>query len=194
MAVDTACSSSLTAIHLACAGAAQRASARVAIAGGVNLTLHPGKYLDPEQGQASPSSDGRCRSFGAGGDGYVPGEGVGAVLLKPLARALADGDHIYAVIRGSAVNHGGRTNGYTVPNPEAQGSLDRRPRWRRGASPRDASATSRRTAPAPRWATRSRSRASPRAFDDGVAAQSRARRLGQVEHRPPRIGRRHRRA
>ncbi|WP_186146356.1 beta-ketoacyl synthase N-terminal-like domain-containing protein, partial [Burkholderia gladioli] len=65
-------------------------------------------------------SDGRCTSFGEGGDGYVPGEGVGAVVLKPLAQAEADGDHIYGVIKGSAINHGGKTNGYTVPNPQLQ--------------------------------------------------------------------------
>ncbi|MCU1246006.1 MAG: hypothetical protein JWN02_1916, partial [Acidobacteria bacterium] len=62
-------------------------------------------------------------SFGAGGDGYVPGEGVGAVLLKPLDSALRDGDQVYAVIKSSTVNHGGKTNGYTVPNPNAQGDL-----------------------------------------------------------------------
>ncbi|XYH98676.1 SDR family NAD(P)-dependent oxidoreductase [Sorangium sp. So ce1128] len=121
LAVDTMCSSSLTALHLACASI-RRAECEVAIAGGVNLSLHPNKYLALGQGKFT-SSDGRCRSFGDGGDGYVPGEGVGAVLLKPLGRALADGDHIHAVIKGSAVNHGGRTNGYTVPNPAAQGDV-----------------------------------------------------------------------
>jgi acyl transferase domain-containing protein/acyl carrier protein len=69
------------------------------------------------------SPTGKCHTFGAGGDGFVPGEGVGAVLLKPLAAALRDRDHIYAVIKGSAVNHGGTTNGYTVPNPNAQALL-----------------------------------------------------------------------
>src|SRR5699024_8642132 len=66
------------------------------------------------------SSKGRCESFGEGGDGYVPGEGVGSVLLKPLAQAVEDGDHIYGVIKGTAINHGGKTHGYTVPNPNAQ--------------------------------------------------------------------------
>ena len=69
------------------------------------------------------SSDGRCRSFGAGGDGYVPGEGVGAVLLKSLSAAKADGDRIYGVIKGTSVNHGGKTNGYTVPNPGEQANV-----------------------------------------------------------------------
>ena len=121
LAVDTMCSSSLTAIHLAC-HSLQRGESRVALAGGVNLSVHPNKYLALSQGQFA-SSQGKCTSFGAGGDGYVPGEGVGAVLLKPLAQALADGDRIYGVIKGSAINHGGKTNGYTVPNPNAQAQV-----------------------------------------------------------------------
>lgn len=118
MAVDTACSSSLSAVHLACESI-QRGHCTMAVAGGVNLSLHPNKYLLLSLGNFI-AGDGRCRSFGQGGDGYVPGEGVGAVLLKPLGRAIADGDNIQAVIKGTAVNHGGRTNGYTVPNPKAQ--------------------------------------------------------------------------
>ncbi|MCP4042546.1 MAG: type I polyketide synthase, partial [Gammaproteobacteria bacterium] len=121
MAVDTACSSSLTAIHLACESLL-RGECRAAIAGGVNLSIHPEKYLLLCQNHFA-SSDGRCRSFGEGGDGYVPGEGVGAVVLKPLKQAQADGDHIHGVIKASVLNHGGRTNGYTVPNPVAQGEL-----------------------------------------------------------------------
>ena len=123
IALDTMCSSSLTAIHLACEEL-RKGEIDAAIAGGVNLTLHPNKYLSLSQGKFM-ASDGKCRSFGAGGDGYVPGEGVGAVLLKPLDKALRDGDQIYAVIKASSVNHGGKTNGYTVPNPNAQGDLIR---------------------------------------------------------------------
>ncbi|HWG98846.1 MAG TPA: SDR family NAD(P)-dependent oxidoreductase, partial [Pilimelia sp.] len=118
VAVDTMCSSSLTAIHLACQSL-RTGECELAIAGGVNLSPHPYKYVFLSQGRFL-STDGRCRAFGAGGDGYVPGEGVGAVLLKPLDRALADGDHIHGVITGHAAAHGGRTNGYTVPNPDAQ--------------------------------------------------------------------------
>ncbi|MDT8977374.1 SDR family NAD(P)-dependent oxidoreductase [Paenibacillus sp. chi10] len=121
IALDTMCSSSLTAIHLAC-DSIRNGESEVAIAGGVNLSLHPNKYLQLSQGKFL-ASDGRCRSFGEGGDGYVPGEGVGAVLLKPLHRAIADEDQIYAVIKASSVNHGGKTNGYTVPNPTAQADL-----------------------------------------------------------------------
>src|SRR2546423_10182525 len=115
------CSSSLTAIHLACESI-QQGSCELAIAGGVNVSIHPNKYLVLGQGQFV-SSQGRCESFGVGADGYVPSEGVGAVLLKPLAQAEADGDHIYGVIKATAINHGGRTNGYTVPNPAAQAGV-----------------------------------------------------------------------
>nr|BBJ56213.1 hypothetical protein SAVMC3_88420 [Streptomyces avermitilis] len=118
LALDTMCSSSLTALHLACESL-RRGETELAIAGGVNVSVHPYKYAFLSQGRFL-SSDGRCRAFGAGGDGYVPGEGVGAVLLKPVRQALADGDRIHGVILGSAVNHGARTNGYTVPSPKAQ--------------------------------------------------------------------------
>src|SRR5204863_7588303 len=94
----------------------------LAIAGGVNVTIHPNKYLVLSAGQFI-SSDGHCQSFGEGGDGFIPGEGVGVVVLKRLSDAERDGDHIYGIIRGSALNHGGKTNGYTVPNPQAQASV-----------------------------------------------------------------------
>ncbi|RCJ16570.1 hypothetical protein A6S26_33175 [Nostoc sp. ATCC 43529] len=121
LAIDTACSSSLTAIHLACESL-RKGECAYAIAGGVNLNLHPSKYLALSDMQFL-SSDGRCRSFGEGGDGYVPGEGVGAIILKPLNQAIKDGDRIYALIKGTAINHGGKTNGYTVPNPQAQADV-----------------------------------------------------------------------
>ncbi len=121
MAVDTMCSSSLTAIHMACKSL-QQGGCELAIAGGVNVSIHPNKYLGLAQGKFA-SSKGRCESFGEGGDGYVPGEGVGAILLKPLAKAVADGDHIYGVIKGTAINHGGKANGYSVPNPNAQAGV-----------------------------------------------------------------------
>jgi acyl transferase domain-containing protein/enoyl-CoA hydratase/carnithine racemase/acyl carrier protein len=120
MTLDTMCSSSLTAIHLACQDLKQGRTS-LAIAGGVNVSIHPNKYLVLSSGQFI-SSDGHCQSFGEGGDGYIPGEGVGVVILKRLSEAERDGDHIYGVIRGSALNHGGKTNGVTVPNPHAQAS------------------------------------------------------------------------
>lgn len=129
-AVDSMCSSSLSAIHLA-AGLIRSRDCDMAIAGGVNLSLHPYKYrMLCELGFAS--TDGRCRSFGDGGDGYVPGEGVGAVLLKALPLAVRDGDHIYGVIRGSDIGHGGRSSGYTVPNVDAQADVIRNATRRSG--------------------------------------------------------------
>ncbi|MER5555528.1 SDR family NAD(P)-dependent oxidoreductase [Streptomyces sp. NPDC002793] len=121
LTIDTMCSSSLTAIHEACEHLRQ-GSCDLAVAGGVNLYLHPSDYVELCRSTMLSSQD-RVRSFGSGADGFVPGEGVGAVLLKPLARALADGDRILAVVRGTSINHGGRSNGYTVPNPTAQADL-----------------------------------------------------------------------
>ena len=121
IALDTMCSSSLTSIHLAC-DSIRKGESDYAIAGGVNVSIHPNKYIFLSQ-QKFMASDGRCRSFGDGGDGYVPGEGVGAVILKPLDKAIEDKDHIYGVIKGSAINHGGKVTGYTVPNPVMQASV-----------------------------------------------------------------------
>ncbi|MDY8047556.1 type I polyketide synthase [Paenibacillus polymyxa] len=121
--VDTMCSSSLTAIHEACEHIFN-GECEMAVAGGVNLYLHPSSYIFLST-MRMLSPEGRCKSFGEGGNGFVPGEGAGVVLLKPLSRAIADKDHIYAVIRGTRINHGGKTNGYTVPNPVAQGELIR---------------------------------------------------------------------
>ncbi|MFY1683508.1 SDR family NAD(P)-dependent oxidoreductase [Micromonospora sp. WMMD730] len=121
IALDSMCSSSLTTLHLA-VEAIRRGECEAALAGGVNLAVHPNKYLLLSQ-SSFLSSDGRCRAFGEDGDGYVPGEGVGVVLLRPLRDAVRDGDHVHAVIRGTAVNHGGRTAGFSVPNPASQAAL-----------------------------------------------------------------------
>lgn len=121
IAIDTACSSSLAAVHEACQGIAS-GDCEMALAGGVNLNLHPGKYLFLSDGRFL-SAEGKCRSFAEGGDGYVPGEGVAAVLLKKKSKALEDGDHIYGIVKASTINHGGKVTGYTVPNPNAQADL-----------------------------------------------------------------------
>ncbi|CAM5290040.1 hypothetical protein SALBM135S_01702 [Streptomyces alboniger] len=123
MAVDTACSSSLTAIHLACQSIVT-GECSAAIAGGVNLILHP-KHLRGLAQAGMLSHDDRLKAFGAGADGFVDGEGVGAVLLKPLAAAVADGDRVLGVIRGSAVNAVGDAGGYTVPSATAQAAVVR---------------------------------------------------------------------
>ncbi|MFC4496475.1 SDR family NAD(P)-dependent oxidoreductase [Streptomyces ovatisporus] len=131
--VDTACSSSLTALHLA-AQAIERGECAAALVGGVNLYLHPSRLLLlREFGFLSP--DGRCRSFGSGGTGFGPGEGVGAVVVKPLERALVDGDQVYAVVRGTAVGHAGRSHGYTAPSPRAQVRVLRRALDQAGVDP-----------------------------------------------------------
>ncbi|MDO9105376.1 MAG: SDR family NAD(P)-dependent oxidoreductase [Methylovulum sp.] len=134
MPVDTMCSSSLTAIHQACQHL-RHEECEMAFAGGVNLYLHPSGYVGLSAARML-SKDGRCKSFGKDSNGFVPGEGVGVVLLKPLSRAIADGDHIYASIRSSHINHGGKTNGYTVPNPQAQAELVRESLQKAGVNAR----------------------------------------------------------
>ena len=121
LTIDTACSSSLTALYLACE-AIQAGECSAAIVGGVNLDLHQAK-TDINQAGGALSADGVCRSFGKHANGYVQGEGIGALFLKPLDQVLKDGDNIYGVIKSVVVNHGGRTSGYTVPNPKAQANL-----------------------------------------------------------------------
>ncbi|WP_308287941.1 non-ribosomal peptide synthetase/type I polyketide synthase [Streptomyces hilarionis] len=135
VAVDTMCSSALVTIHQACQ-AIRAGDCEVAVAGGVNITSHPAKYLQLAW-RGFLAEDGRCRSFGAGGTGYVPAEGSGAVLLKRLDAAVADGDRILAVVKSSAVNHGGAGRGFTVPNPRVQGDLVRAALDRAGLRPSD---------------------------------------------------------
>ena len=124
MSVDTACSSSLVALHQA-VKALQSGEAEMALAGGVNLLLHPFGFVSfSKASMLSPR--GRCRAFDATGDGYVRSEGGAFVLLKPLDRALADGDTIHAVIAGSGVNSVGHSpGGISVPGAAAQASLQR---------------------------------------------------------------------
>lgn len=121
LAVDTACSSSLVAIHLACQSLWNQEST-MAIASGVNLILSPiGNIALSKLKALSP--DGRCKTFDQSANGYVRSEGAGCIILKPLAQALADNDPIYALIRGSAINHDGRSKGLTVPYGPAQEAL-----------------------------------------------------------------------
>ncbi|MET9661000.1 beta-ketoacyl synthase N-terminal-like domain-containing protein [Streptomyces sp. NPDC006510] len=119
--IDTACSSSLVALHRA-VRALRAGESELAVAGGVSLVLSPQTVIAGNQlGVLSP--DGRCKALDARADGYVKGEGVGVLVLKPLSRALADGDRVHAVIRGSAVGHGGHASSLTAPNPLAQADL-----------------------------------------------------------------------
>ncbi|MCP4700191.1 MAG: AMP-binding protein [Gammaproteobacteria bacterium] len=120
MAVNTMCSSAAVSIHNACESLI-KGECKMAVAGGVNLPLHPGKYIGLSQTQML-ASHADSRSFGDG-DGFFPCEGVGAVLLKPLSEAIRDQDAVLAVIKSTAVNHGGYSNGFMVPNPNAQAQL-----------------------------------------------------------------------
>ena len=94
----------------------------MAIAGGVHIMTSPTLFIAFDKA-GMLSKDGKCKTFDKSADGYVRSEGAAAVLLKPLSKAQADGDHIYGLIKGSAVNHGGRANSLTAPNPNAQADL-----------------------------------------------------------------------
>ncbi|WP_432969498.1 SDR family NAD(P)-dependent oxidoreductase [Dactylosporangium sp. CA-233914] len=118
LAVDAGQSSGLVAVHLACASL-RSGESTTAIVGGVNLMIVPESTIGSERfGALSPT--GRCHTFDARADGYVRGEGGAAVMLKPLADAVRDGDPVHCVIRGSAVNNDGATDGLTVPSADAQ--------------------------------------------------------------------------
>ncbi len=123
MAMDTACSSALTACHVACQSL-WRGDCKLAVVAGVNAILSFAPYIAFSR-MSMLSPDGRCKAFDASANGFVRAEGVGAVILKPLSAAQADGDKIYAVIRGTATNQDGRTNGIAVPSPAAQEALVR---------------------------------------------------------------------
>ncbi|MFI1917565.1 type I polyketide synthase [Nocardia sp. NPDC020380] len=135
LSVDTACSSSLVAVHLALRSL-HDGDCELAVAGGVNLTLEPG-ITDALAEAGMLAADGRCKTFDDRADGYVRGEGCGAVVLKPLALAERDGDHVYAVLLGSAVNQDGRTNGLTAPSFGAQVDVLRRAHRRAGVGAAD---------------------------------------------------------
>ncbi|TXI33907.1 MAG: SDR family NAD(P)-dependent oxidoreductase, partial [Candidatus Moraniibacteriota bacterium] len=119
--IDTACSSSLVAIHSAIRSL-RAGECSMAFAGGVNLICHPDLSIAYRKA-GMLSSDGLCKVFDASADGYVRSEGAGLLLLKPLSAAIADGDRIHAILRGSAINHGGLAGGLTVPNPQKQSEL-----------------------------------------------------------------------
>ena len=135
VALDTACSSSLVAVHLACQSL-RTGESQLALAGGVNLVLSPdAMVLFSKWGMMAP--DGACKTFDAAADGFVRAEGCAVVALKRLDDALAAGDPILAVIRGSAVNSDGRSSGLTVPNGPAQQAVLRRALASAGLAPAD---------------------------------------------------------
>ncbi|HYQ15910.1 MAG TPA: beta-ketoacyl synthase N-terminal-like domain-containing protein, partial [Polyangiaceae bacterium] len=123
LTVDTACSSSLLALHLACESL-RSGSCDAALAGGVSmLSTQQFHVLATKAGMLSPT--GVCHAFDQQANGMVPAEACAVFLLKPLSRALADGDRIYGVIRGSGTNQDGKTNGITAPSAASQTALER---------------------------------------------------------------------
>ena len=135
LTVDTACSSSLVALHHACEAIRGERIAS-AIVGGINLLLAPYPFLGFCRASML-SRLGRCFAFDERADGYVRGEGGGAIILKPLQQALADGDRIRAVILGTGVNSDGRTIGLSLPSEAAQAALIRTVYARAGVAPDD---------------------------------------------------------
>ncbi|MER7187595.1 polyketide synthase, partial [Streptomyces hyaluromycini] len=135
LTVDSAQSSALVALHLAYR-AVRDGDCALALAGGVNLNLAPDSTSAAARfGGLSP--DGRSYPFDARANGYVRGEGAGLLLLKPLARALADGDPVHSVILGSAVNNDGGGAGLTVPSADAQRDVLLRAARQAGIDPRE---------------------------------------------------------
>ena len=118
LAVDTACSSSLVSVHLAMMSL-RGGESDIALASGVNLNFAPDVFIGLCKARML-SPDGRCKTFDARANGYVRGEGCGVLVLKRLSDAVADGDNIFALLRGSATNHNGRSSGLTVPSGPAQ--------------------------------------------------------------------------
>ena len=135
LALDTACSSSLVAIHQAVTGL-QRGEADLALAGGVHAILS-GRLLEMRANAGMLSPNGRCATFDAAANGYVRGEGCGIVVLKRLSEAEADGDRIWAVVRGSALNQDGASPGLTVPSGPAQEKVIEAALKRAGLQPTD---------------------------------------------------------
>ena len=123
LSIDTACSSSLAALHVACRSL-RNGETRMALCGGVNIMCSPETTIALSRGHML-APDGRCKTFDARADGFSRGEGCGVLVLKRLSDAVADGDRILAVIRGTAVNQDGRSGGLTVPNGPAQEAVIR---------------------------------------------------------------------
>jgi len=133
ISMDTACSSSLVAFHQACL-AIRAGEISAALAGGVNLHLHPYGFISFSKATML-SKTGRCHVFDESGDGYVRSEGGGLFLLKDYEQAIADGDPILAVVAGSAINTDGHKSGLTIPNPNAQAALMTRVYEQAGIAP-----------------------------------------------------------
>ncbi|RLP56430.1 MAG: SDR family NAD(P)-dependent oxidoreductase [Ketobacter sp.] len=118
LALDTACSSSLTALHYACESL-RKGECDSALTGGVHLVLNPAISIVFAKARML-AEDGRCKTFDAAADGYVRSEGCGIVMLKRLSDAVADGDNILALVKGTGINQDGKSQGFTAPNESAQ--------------------------------------------------------------------------
>ena len=192
LSIDTACSSSLVALHAACQSLRQGESS-LALCGGVNIMCSPETTIALSKAHML-APDGRCKTFDARADGFSRGEGCGVLVLKRLDEALAAGDRVLAVIRGTAVNQDGRSGGLTVPNGPAQEAVIRAALADAGVAPSDVDL---------RRGSRDRNvaRRSDRGSRAGGRSGSRPRggrpaldRIVKTEHRTPRIGRRCRRS
>ncbi|MEM6448169.1 MAG: type I polyketide synthase, partial [Cyanobacteria bacterium P01_D01_bin.123] len=133
LAVETACSSSLVALHMACQSL-RSGETDACLAGGVSLMLIPDPTIAYSQSRMM-APDGRCKTFDASADGYVRGEGCGVLVLKRLSDAIAAGDTIQALIRGTAVNQDGLSNGLTAPNGPSQQAVIRQALANAGVAP-----------------------------------------------------------
>ncbi|NEQ03942.1 beta-ketoacyl synthase N-terminal-like domain-containing protein, partial [Moorena sp. SIO3F7] len=133
LAIDTACSSSLVSVHLATTSLRNR-ECNLALAGGVHAIISPGSSIFLSKARML-SPDGRSKTFDATADGFARGEGCGMVILKRLSDAVADGDNILAVIRGTAINQDGDTSGLTVPNGPSQQAVIRQAMENGGVDP-----------------------------------------------------------
>ncbi|MFN6568073.1 type I polyketide synthase [Dendronalium sp. ChiSLP03b] len=133
MAIDTSCSSSLVTVHLACQSL-RLGESHLALAGGVGLNLMPDTSIALSKSRML-NPNGRCQTFDAAANGFVKGEGCGVIVLKRLSDALADKDNILAVIRGSAINHNGRSSSLIAPNGPSQQAVIRQALENGGVEP-----------------------------------------------------------
>ncbi|WP_216693440.1 polyketide synthase Pks13 [Dietzia psychralcaliphila] len=136
MTLDTACSTSLVAIHEA-VNSLRLHESDLAVAGGVNMMLAPAATMGFAKTGAALSPDGRIKAFSSDANGICRAEGGGLFILKRLSEAERDGDEVLAVIKGSAVNSDGRSNGMTAPNPDAQVAVLRQAYADAGVDPKD---------------------------------------------------------